>query len=99
MFLLSSTWAISISDIVFCDQSNRNGSRVAATRLKRSGQVEDGDWYDLSADQSRRDDIVDMLLGTGQCDVDRACYEGGSTPTYLAARWGHAVSFYLFMGN
>ena len=97
MFLLSSIWAISISDIVFCDQSNRNGSRVAATRLKRSGQVEDGDWYDLSADQSRRDDIVDMLLGTGQCDVDRACYEGGSTPTYLAARWGHAVRVYFWL--
>ena len=97
MFLLSFIWAISISDIVFCDQSNRNGSRVAATRLKRSGQVEDGDWYDLSADQSRRDDIVDMLLGTGQCDVDRACYEGGSTPTYLAARWGHAVRVYFWL--
>ena len=60
--------------------------------------MEDGDGYDLSADQSRRDDIVDMLLGTGMCDVDRACYEGGSTPTYLAARWGHAVSlFWLFL--
>jgi hypothetical protein len=57
--------------------------------------VEDGDWYDLSADQSRRDDIVDMLLGTGQCDVDRACYEGGSTPTYLGGSVGTRGEFIL----
>jgi len=60
-------------------------------RLRRGGQVEDGDWYDLRADQARRDDIVDALLAVlPACDVDARCFEGGSTPLYLAARWGHA---------
>lgn len=61
-------------------------------RLRRGGQVEDGDWYDLRADQARRDDIVDALLAArgAACDVDARCFEGGSTPLYLAARWGHA---------
>ena len=71
------------------DDSRSDSKRIL--RLRRGGQVEDGDWYDLRADQARRDDIVDALLASGACDVDARCFEGGSTPLYLAARWGHAA--------
>ena len=80
--------ALSLHGFVGDDSTRGDSKRIL--RLRRGGQVEDGDWYDLRADQARRDDIVDALLATGACDVDARCFEGGSTPLYLAARWGHA---------
>ncbi len=80
--------ALSLHGYVGDDSERGDSKRIL--RLRRGGQVEDGDWYDLRADQARRDDIVDALLATGACDVDARCFEGGSTPLYLAARWGHA---------
>ena len=80
--------ALSLHGFVGDDPTRGDSERIL--RLRRGGQVEDGDWYDLRADQARRDDIVDALLATGACDVDARCFEGGSTPLYLAARWGHA---------